>query len=122
MQEKKSQNVNFSSRLKSAIQTSGLKQKELAKRVGVSAVTLSRYCSGTQVPTNANLRLLAAEIGVSVAYLLGESDIVPLKPAQENLPSDDNINWEKRAKDAEERLARLENILRELFAFARIGQ
>ena len=121
MQEKKSFGVNFSSRLKGAIKSSGLKQKDLARRIGVSEITLSRYCAGTQTPTNSNLRLLAAEIGVSVAYLLGESDIVPIKP---DLTRNDNeeINWKRRAIEAEERLMRLETILRELFAFARIGE
>lgn len=121
MQEKNTQDVNFPTRLKEAIKSSGLKQKDLAKRIGVSEITLSRYCAGTQTPTNGNLRLLAAEIGVSVAYLLGESDIVPIKP---DLTQDDNgeINWKRRALEAEERLMRLETILRELFAFARIGE
>lgn len=39
----------------------------------------------------------------------------------QNTPTD-NIDWKQRALNAEERIARLETILKELFAFARIGQ
>lgn len=124
-QDKNSRVDNFSSRLSRAISASGLKQKELAKMVGVAEITLSRYKSGAQTPNNATLNMLASVLNVSPAWLsTGE------EPAQqENIVASttfttpaDNIDWKQRALNAEERLARLENILKELFAFARIGQ
>lgn len=40
----------------------------------------------------------------------------------DDLLPEDHINWKRRALAAEERLQRIETILHELFAFARIGQ
>ena len=125
-QEKNHLNDDFSSRLKQAIINSGLKQKELAKRIGVSEITISRYCKGTQSPIRGNIFLLASALNVTPSWLeYGDkeqnlSDIEP-SPADNLLP-EEHINWKRRALAAEERLQRIETILREIFAFARIGQ
>ena len=124
-QEKNSREDNFSSRLSLAISSSGLKQKELAKMVGVAEITISRYKNGTQTPNNATLNMLASVLNVSPAWLsCGEEAAQSgniVAPTTKSALSD-NIDWKQRALNAEERLARLENILNELFAFARIGQ
>ena len=124
-QEKNSLPDNFSSRLTWAISSSGLKQKELAKIVGVAEITISRYKSGVQTPNNATLNMLASVLNVSPEWL--STGKAPMQP--ENIVATttidtptDNIDWKQRALNAEERLERLENILKELFAFARIGQ
>lgn len=124
-QDKNSRVDNFSSRLSQAISSSGLKQKELAKMVGVAEITLSRYKSGAQSPNNATLNMLASVLNVSPAWLsTGEEPVQQenIVAATTNTPPTDSIVWKQRALNAEERLARLENILKELFAFARIGQ
>lgn len=124
-QDKNSRLDNFSFRLSHAISSSGLKQKELAKMVGVAEITLSRYKSGAQTPNNATLNMLASVLNVSPAWLSTGEEPVQQKnivaSTTNNTPAD-NIDWKQRALNAEERLARLENILKELFAFARIGQ
>ena len=124
-QEKNSLLDNFSSRLTWAISSSGLKQKELAKIVGVAEITISRYKSGVQTPNNATLNMLASVLNVSPEWLsTGKASMQPeniVATTTIDTPTD-NIDWKQRALNAEERLARLENILKELFAFARIGQ
>lgn len=132
MQEKNCSNDNFLSRLRHVIKTSGLKQKELAKKIGVSEISISRYCSGTQVPTRVTVNMLAAQLGVSARWLYtGEgSPSVSVTATtdnkdteDDNSPSDEGeLYWKRRALAAEERLMRLETILHELFAFAHIGQ
>lgn len=101
---------------------SGLKQKELAKRIGVSEITISRYCSGTQVPAQDKLAAIAQELARPVAWFFGEESplLTPLPPI--TAADDADIDWKARALAAEERLQRIENILRELFAFAKIGK
>lgn len=126
MQEKNSQNDSFSYRLKIAIKSSGLKQKEIAKRMGVSEITISRYCAGTQAPSTANLQMLSSILNVPLSSLVDNTPIAPILTsplvlAPKTIESD-QIDWKSRALAAEERLQRIETILHELFAFARIGQ
>ena len=46
-------------KIKKAIQDSGLKQKFVADKLGVSEITLSYYISGTRNPSRDRLRDLA---------------------------------------------------------------
>ena len=46
-------------KIKQAIQDSGLKQKFIADRLGISHITLSYYISGTRNPSRDRLRDLA---------------------------------------------------------------
>lgn len=129
MQEKNSSADIFSLRLKKAIKASGLKQKELAKRIGVSEITMSRYCAGTQKPTHGNLALLATALNVPISSLI-DKDSFPITPNPEfsPTPSDDNDTdaspltqqWKNRALAAEQKLQHIENIIHELFTFAKI--
>ena len=45
--------------IKKAIQSSGLKQKFIAEKLGISEITLSYYISGTRNPSRDRLRALA---------------------------------------------------------------
>lgn len=49
-----------------------------------------------------------------ISTIASDTQTSPVPPTPED--------WQRRALIAEERLARLETILKELFAFARIGQ
>lgn len=127
MQEKNQNRCNFSFRLGQAIVAKGLKQKTLAEYVGVTEITLSRYKKGTQVPSEATLSLLADALGVSVEWLRGEDEertSVGLAEAAtlKEISQEEARAWKKRALMSEERLKRLEVILKELFAFAKIGE
>lgn len=51
----------------------GLKQKELADKMGISAQQLNNYEGGQSNPGNKILPALAAALGVSAAYLRGDA-------------------------------------------------
>lgn len=70
--------------LEAARVNAGLSQAELARRVGVSRGTVSRWFSGDGEPeTVERLRKLAEELGTTLAVLVGEEDAA--MTAQERL-------------------------------------
>jgi len=54
----------------------GISQKELAKKLGVSASTVSDWANGKTEPKGPNLIKAAEIIGVSVDYLAGGQEVV----------------------------------------------
>ena len=124
MQEINESNETFSNRLRSAIRRSGMKQKELARRIKVSEITMSRYCSGAQQPKMDVIQDMASILNTSVQWLLSGGQITPPPPENSSLdtPQPAPEDWKSRALIAEERLSRIETILHELFAFAKIGK
>ena len=60
----------FGRRLRELLQENDLKQKELAKAVGITEVTVSRYLSGKRAPRSAILTRIADYFGVPASYLL----------------------------------------------------
>ncbi|MDH5669344.1 MAG: helix-turn-helix domain-containing protein [Nitrospira sp.] len=63
----------FSARLAMAIARSGKKKGVIAKSVGLTPLSLSRYLKGDRVPHKTVLVALAGELDVSVDYLLGNT-------------------------------------------------
>lgn len=61
-------------RLKSKREELGIKQKEFADRVGVSAPAINQFESGEKKPSPDVLTRIAEELGVSTDYLLGASE------------------------------------------------
>lgn len=132
MQEKNEISESFCQRLRASIRSSGLKQKELAKMIGISEISMSRYCSGSQKPPMDTIAAISRILNVSVQWLVNGGATIPppsdspcssieTEPQGSPVPPTPE-DWQRRALIAEERLARLETILKELFAFARIGQ
>lgn len=74
----------FASRFKTALQLSGLKQKELAEILGVHPSNITRYKEGKYVPDNLqDIAKIAKALGVNPAWLAGMTDedkIVELSP------------------------------------------
>ena len=71
-------------RLLAARRRQGLKQKDLAAKVGIHPVTLSRIEHGTMPGVTLQvIATLADALGISVDHLLGrkDSDSVELQPA-----------------------------------------
>lgn len=64
-------NAGFSNRLGVAIAQAGMKKGNVARAVGLTARSLSRYLTGDRVPHETVLRALALQLSVTVAYLLG---------------------------------------------------
>ena len=63
-------------RLVLAAKQKGISQKELAKKLGVSASTVSDWANGKTEPKGPNLIKAAEIIGVSVDYLAGGQEVM----------------------------------------------
>ena len=65
-------------RIADLLKESGLTQRELAERVGVTEVSMSRYISGDRVPKGPIIANIATALHTTSDYLLGteeESDL-----------------------------------------------
>ena len=85
----------FISRLDQARKEKGLTQRELANRVGVTEVSMSRYVNGARVPKGPIVVNIAKALGVSVDYLLGISSV---KKRQTNADRIRNMSDEELAE------------------------
>lgn len=74
----------FIKRFKEILEEKNIKQKEIADRVGVSEVTISRYLTGERIPRMDVVLKLASYLNVSIDYLLGNSDIKNLQTKEVN--------------------------------------
>jgi len=65
----------FIKRLQELLDDKDITQRELAQRIGVTEVTISRYLNGERKPRIEIISKIAEVLGVSIDYLLGYSDI-----------------------------------------------
>lgn len=63
-------------RIRSLRVTAGLTQEKLAKRLNISRSCLANYESCNRVPDDEILAHIAKHFGVSVAYIIGDTDIL----------------------------------------------
>ena len=63
-------------RLKEELVRNGMKQRDLADRVSVSEVSMSRYCSGTRTPRDPILVEIARVLNTTPEYLTGTEGLV----------------------------------------------
>lgn len=61
-------------RINAALASANMKQKELAKAIGVTDNTISYFVSGSRVPNTEQIIEIAAALHVSTDYLLGLTD------------------------------------------------
>lgn len=69
----------FSIRLKQLREDAGMSQADLASRIDVSQSTVGMWESGKNMPKPKTLNALAGLFGVSVDYLIGNSDTAPMQ-------------------------------------------
>ena len=62
-------------RLRSLRVTAGLTQAKLAKRLNISRSCLANYESCNRIPDDEILAHIAKHFGVSVAYIIGDTDV-----------------------------------------------
>lgn len=62
---------NIQNRLRTAIKESGMQQKEIARLIGVSAQTVSKYMKADIFPALDTLAKLCIILDVSADYILG---------------------------------------------------
>ena len=77
-------------KIKSRREEQGIKQEDLAKKIGVSTVTMSRYENDEREPRASDLRKIANFLNTSVAYLIGETD----DPSQILIPTHEAVSVE----------------------------
>ena len=74
----------FSYRLIVLMEDYNMSQVDLAKKIGISNVTISRYLSGDRIPRLDVITKIASAFNVSIDYLLGISDKKNNDHSQEN--------------------------------------
>jgi len=85
----------FISRLEEMRKEKGFTQRELASKVGVNEVSMSRYIKGERVPTVPTIVSIAQVLGASVDYLVGTSNV---KKRQNNADRIRNMSDEELAQ------------------------
>lgn len=65
----------FAARLTELLSENKISKRELAKRIGVSATSISDWSTGRIQPTVENVYLICEYIQVSADYMLGLKDI-----------------------------------------------
>lgn len=60
----------FEAKISRFLKENGMSQRELAKKVGVTEVSMSRYISGDRVPKGPIVAKIAKELGTTVEYLM----------------------------------------------------
>ena len=66
--------ADFENRLKSLRNENSLNQSEVAEELGIARTTYANYEQGKRFPGKENLIAIAEYFGVSIDYLLGETD------------------------------------------------
>ena len=64
----------FKDRLRERIKSKNIKQQDLAGALNLSKSTISLYVKGRRTPETETLKKLAAYLGTTTSYLLGEID------------------------------------------------
>ena len=62
--------TDFSDRLKTALEKSGITQTQLADRLGITEVSVSRYVNGTRIPKALIVTKIAKVLNVPLEYLM----------------------------------------------------
>ncbi|MBU5256813.1 helix-turn-helix domain-containing protein [Tissierella praeacuta] len=88
----------FVKRLQLLLDENNINQKELAKKVGVTEVTISRYMTGERKPRIDIANKIAEYFNVSLDYLMGASDV--RDPYDQEKHKDE---LRKKAKDSVEK-------------------
>lgn len=61
-------------RLREEMIRNNMNQSQLAEKVGVTIVSMSRYVNGSRTPRAITLQKMALALGVTPEYLLGKTD------------------------------------------------
>lgn len=68
-------NIEFKDRLKKCMSIRNIKPVELSERTGLSKSTISQYMSGYAKPKSDKLFIIAKELNVNEAWLIGYDDV-----------------------------------------------
>jgi transcriptional regulator with XRE-family HTH domain/Zn-dependent peptidase ImmA (M78 family) len=106
--------MSIGERIKGARIMAQMSQRDLADTAGVSAMAISKYERGLDIPGSSVLIRLAKALGVKVEYFF-RSTTVALSPhpqrQQESLPSEQSASILEQAQEWLERYVDVENLL-----------
>lgn len=88
-------NTNIGKGIRQARILRKLSQAQLAQKLGVTKQTISNYENNVREPDFEMLDTLAAVLGVSLSYLVGETDEPVSYPSSYD-PSDTDAPWQER--------------------------
>ena len=77
--------MNLAERLTLLRKENGISQLELAEKLGVSRQAVSRWETGASVPSTEKLISLSKLYSVSMAYLIGEENVIQKNDIESNL-------------------------------------
>lgn len=66
--------MTIGDRISTLLRKKGIKQKELARYLGITDNTISYFCSGSRTPNTAQIKQIAEFFGTSTDYLFGLSE------------------------------------------------
>ncbi|GGE16359.1 transcriptional regulator [Marinithermofilum abyssi] len=90
----------FATRLRELRQQHGLRQSDVAKKLGITESAYGYYEQGRREPPYKSLQQLADLFDVSVDYLLGRTDIPSRIETEAAHRSDDPMaDWPKEARE-----------------------
>ncbi|MBR1911711.1 MAG: helix-turn-helix domain-containing protein [Treponema sp.] len=84
-------NISFINKVEEILRIKGMSQKELASRIGVSEVTVSRWLNGERNPSVRTVEKLAEVLETSASYLLSEEKENLSETTQKS--NEDSVNW-----------------------------
>ena len=73
--------MQIGERIKYLRETKGFTQVELAKRIGIHSVSLSRYERGEEIPNDAMIEKIAAALEVSITPVICRAAAALLVPS-----------------------------------------
>lgn len=100
------------------LQIKGVSTYKVAKETGIPQQTFSKWKKGISTPKADKLQKIADYFGVTIDYLLGNTDDINQKPGQDNIKFDDfsyaMYNESKELSEADkQRLLTFARMLRE---------
>lgn len=96
----------------------GIKQKELAAKLGIAANTLSQYETGSREPDIETTKKIARELGVSVDELVGKgNEKTPTKSGGREITLDDfTYAFYEESKNSENKPQKTNKMMSELMS------
>ena len=75
----------FAQRLKQTMKERGITQTELSRITGLGKSSISQYVSGKNIPSKANMKIIADALEVSVEWLIGDFEEAESTSGQKNI-------------------------------------
>lgn len=72
--------------IKEILEAKGMSQRELADKVGITEVTMSRYINGNRVPKAPTAMCIARALGVNIEEILECAECAPIEITTEVAP------------------------------------